>query len=123
MNPDKVINLIAQIVYDKKGFNILALDVRGISTITDYIIIAQGNVERHVKAIANEIIQRLKKENEKPIHTEGFTESDWIVLDYLNIIVHLFKPGLREKYGLERLWDKAKIIDLSIKVENEGQVL
>ncbi len=119
----KLINLIAQAIYDKKGFNILALDVRKISTICDYVIIAEGSVERHNKAIANEIIESLKKVNEKPVHVEGFSESDWIVLDYLNVIVHLFKPELREKYSLEKLWQKAKIIDLKIKVEKQGQDL
>jgi len=118
MDAYKLINLIAQIIYDKKGFNILALDVKGISTITDYIIIAEGNVERHLKAIANEIIEQLKKIKEKPFHVEGMEESDWIVLDCLNIIVHLFKPGLREKYCLETLWEEAKLIDLTIKTEN-----
>lgn len=118
MDPYKLINLIAQIIYDKKGFNILALDVKGLSTITDYMIIAEGNVDRHIRAIANEIVDQLKKVNEKPFNIEGLEESDWIVLDYLNIIIHLFKPGLREKYSLEKLWDNAKIIDLTIKVEN-----
>lgn len=118
MDFNKLINLIAQTIYDKKGFNILALDVRGISTLTDYVIIAEGNVERHNKAIANEIIEQLKKVNGKPIHIEGWAESDWVVLDYFDIIVHIFKPELREKYGLEKLWGKAKIIDLAIKVEN-----
>lgn len=117
MDHYKQINLIAQAIYDKKGFNILALDVRGISTITDYIIIAEGSVDRHIRAIANEIIDELKKENERPLHKEGFEEGEWIVLDYLNIIVHLFKPDLREKYELEKLWQNAKIIDLEIKVE------
>lgn len=118
MDPYKLINLIAQAIYDKKGFNILALDVKGISSITDYIIIAEGCVERHLKAICDEIVDQLKKENERPIHIEGIEDSDWIVLDYLNIIVHLFKPGLREKYELEKLWEDSKIIDLTVKIEN-----
>jgi ribosome-associated protein len=118
MQPDKLINIISQIIYDKKGFNILALDVKGISSITDYIIIAEGNVERHIKAIATEVIEQLKKEKEKPLHVEGLQESDWVVIDYLNIIVHLFKPGLREKYSLEKLWKNGKLIDLEIKVKN-----
>ncbi len=117
MNYYKLINLITQTIYDKKGFNIFALDVKGISTITDYIIIAEGNVERHVIAIANEIVEQLKKLNEKPLHIEGLQEGDWVVLDYLNIIVHLFKPELRDKYSLEKLFKEAKIIDLKIKIE------
>ncbi|EKE22157.1 MAG: hypothetical protein ACD_7C00036G0002 [uncultured bacterium] len=123
MNSNKLINLIAQSIYDKKGFNILALDVRGISSITDYVIIAEGSVERHNKAIASEIIEQLKKVNEIPYQAEGMTEADWIVIDYLNIIVHVFKPCLREKYSLEKLWQEAKIIDLAIKVENQDQMI
>lgn len=117
MDSKKLINIISQIIYDKKGFNILALDVKGVSTICDYLIIAEGNVERHIKAIANEITHELKKINEVPLHVEGLQEGDWVVIDYLDIIVHLFKPHLRETYGLERLWQKGKIIDLKIKVE------
>ena len=117
MDKIELLNIISQTIYDKKGFNILALDVIGISSICDYIIIAEGNVERHLKAIANEIIEELKKVNEKPFHVEGFQDSDWIVIDYLDIIVHLFKPEIRETYALEKLWQKGKIIDLEIKVE------
>jgi ribosome-associated protein len=113
----KQINLIAQAIYDKKGFNVLALDVRGISSITDFVIIAEGSVDRHVRALANEITTQLKKENEKPLHIEGLDDSEWVVIDYLNIIVHLFKPDFREKYELEKLWQNAKIIDLTINVE------
>jgi len=114
----KIINEIAQAIYDKKGFNILALDVKGISSITDYIIIAEGSVERHVKAIADEIIDRLKKIGERPLYIEGLQEADWIVIDYLNIMVHLFKPDLREKYNLEKLYNNSKIINLDIKLED-----
>ncbi|MBN2479372.1 MAG: ribosome silencing factor [Parachlamydiales bacterium] len=117
MKPKEILNSIAQIIYDKKGSNIIALDVKGISTITDYIIIAEGNVERHVKAIASEIIEEMKKKKEKPLHVEGLLEADWVVLDYLNVIVHIFKPDLRHKYELEKLFPDAKIIDLKIDVQ------
>ncbi len=114
MEKIKLLNEISQIIYDKKGFNILALDVRGISSICDYMIIAEGNVERHIKAIANEIIKQV---NEKPFHVEGLQESDWVVIDYLDIIVHLFKPELRKMYALESLFKNGKIIDLEIKIK------
>ncbi|NGX27843.1 MAG: Ribosomal silencing factor RsfS [Candidatus Anoxychlamydiales bacterium] len=120
MDPIELINIIAQIIYDKKGFNILALDVKGISSITDYLIIAEGSVERHVKAISNEIIEELKKLKEMPLQVEGRVDADWIVIDYLNVMVHLFKPEMRELYALERLWSEGKIIDLKIKVENQA---
>ncbi|MFA6119417.1 MAG: ribosome silencing factor [Parachlamydiales bacterium] len=120
MKSIKLINSIAQAIYDKKGYNIIALDVKGISSITDYLIIAEGSVERHIKAIADEVIYQLEKLGEKPLRVEGDIEADWIVIDYLNIIVHLFKPELRERYGLEKLWKNGKIINLDIKTEDLG---
>jgi ribosome-associated protein len=113
--PERVLNTIGQTLFDKKGFNILALDVRGISTLTDYFVIAEGNVDKHVIALAKEVIKKLKEEEESPSHIEGLDQGDWIVIDYLEIVVHLFKPGLREKYRLEELWREGKIIDLTLK--------
>jgi ribosome-associated protein len=118
-NPIMLLNIIAQTVFDKKGFNILALDVKGISTIADYLLIAEGNVDRHVKALASTIVEELAKHGIRPIHVEGLKEGDWIVIDYVDIMVHLFMPGLREKYQLERLWQAGKIIDVKINVGNE----
>ncbi|MEI6242979.1 MAG: ribosome silencing factor [Chlamydiota bacterium] len=120
-NPIMILNLIAQTIFDKKGFNILALDVQGVSTITDYLLIAEGNVNRHVKAMAQTIIQDLEKKGIKPHQVEGVSEGDWIVIDYTDIIVHLFMPGLRDKYQLEKLWQVGKIVDLEIDVGKEGE--
>jgi len=120
MDSKELINIISQIIYDKKGFNILAIDIREISTITDYLIIAEGSVERHIKAIANEIVVELKKLKETPLHVEGLEVSDWVIIDYLNIMVHLFKPDMRNLYALEQLFSKGKIIDLNIKVESQA---
>jgi ribosome-associated protein len=118
----KLLNIIAQAIYDKKGFNILALDIRGVSSITDYIVIAEGSVERHIKSIADEVIDKLYEVNEKPSLIEGLNDSDWVVIDYLNIIVHLFKPDIREKYGLERIWKDGKIVNLEIITEDSRNV-
>lgn len=105
---------IAQIIFDKKGMNILALDVRGISSITDYVVIAEGTVDRHVKAIAQALESGLKEMGEVPAGVEGRSEGDWIVLDYMQVMIHLFMPGMREKYQLEQLWQKGEIVDLKI---------
>ena len=109
-----LLNLIAQTIFDKKGINILALDIRKISTICDYVIIAEGNVDKHVTAIAKAIIEEMQKIGEKTVSIEGLKEGDWIVIDYYQIIVHLFMPGLRGKYQLEELWRKGEIVDLNI---------
>ncbi|HRW58298.1 MAG TPA: ribosome silencing factor, partial [Chlamydiales bacterium] len=111
---------IAQIIYDKKGFNIVALDVKGISTITDYIVIAEGNIDRHVQAIANSISEEMKKIDEPPIGVEGRSGGDWIVMDFVGIMVHLFMPDMREKYQIEKLFENAKIVDLEIDTNSSN---
>lgn len=108
---DKIVSYLSQIIYDKKGINILVLDVREFSNVTDFLIIAEGNVERHVAAIANEIIRSMREDlGVRPHHVEGLHVGEWILLDYANILIHLFKPGMREKYQLEQLWSKGKIV-------------
>lgn len=111
--PLETLNQIAQTVYDKKGLNILALDVRAISSITDYLLIAEGNVDRHVSAIAHAIVSEI---DAHPLHVEGLESGDWVVIDYGHIIIHLFQPGLRDKYSLEKLWKEGLIVDLGIEV-------
>ena len=113
-NPLEIIQHIGQILFSKKATNIIAIDVHGISSITDYVIIANGNVDRHVMALAKLIEDELKIFGERTIHVEGMQNGDWIVLDYFNILIHLFVPEMRLKYQLERLWPEGKIIDLHL---------
>src|ERR1700722_9115378 len=112
----QLLNAIAQAIYDKKGMNILALDLRKFSTITDFVIIAEGNVDRHVMALAQAVRDAMRKLGEEPLYTQGMTPGDWIVLDYVTVMVHLFMPGLRDKYHLEDLWREGEIVDLSINL-------
>lgn len=119
--PFETLNFIAQVIYDKKGSNILALDVQGLSTLTDYLLIAEGNVSRHVSSIARSIIESLDERGSPPLlHVEGLQSGDWVVLDYGEIMVHLFMPGLREKYCLEHLWADSKLVDLEIDVSKKA---
>ncbi len=115
-----MLNEIAQVIYDKKGFNILALDVKGISSIADYLLIAEGNVDRHTISIAKTVIETMAEKEERPVHVEGLQTGDWIVLDFGGVIVHLFQPGLREKYSLEKLWNAGEIVDLSIDISKKA---
>lgn len=115
------LNQIAQIIFDKKGSNILALDIRGLNSFADFVIIAEGNVDKHVSAIANTIVDELEKTGLKPSYIEGLQNGDWAVIDYLDTIVHIFEPGLRERYCLEDLWNKGAIIDLKINIESDKQ--
>jgi ribosome-associated protein len=122
-DPVRVLRMIAQTIFDKKGFNILALDVRGISTLTDYFLIAEGNVDKHVTALAKDVIGKLKAEGETPSHVEGLDQGDWVVIDYLEIVIHLFKPGLRDKYRLEELWREGEIVDIALSLPEKQESL
>lgn len=117
---EKLIDSVSKIIYEKKGFHLLALDLRGVSSVTDYILVAEGNVNRHLKAIANAILQEVE---EKPYRVEGLDESDWIVIDYLDLMVHLFLPNVRGKYQLEKLWPEAKLIDLKLEMLEKEKIL
>lgn len=119
-NTLKELTVAVQAIYDKKGFNILVLDVRDICTMTDYFIIAEGNVDRHVSALAGTVQEALAKEKLHPFHIDGQKESDWMVLDYGDIVVHLFIPELREKYALEELWRAGKVVDIKISIAEAG---
>ncbi len=111
------VNIIAQIIHDKSGFNILALDLKDVSSVTDCVIIAEANVNRHAKAIVDEIKEKFK---EKPYRIEGLEEGEWIVIDYLDIVVHIFLPDLRQRYQLETLWKGSKIIDLKLETTSSS---
>lgn len=104
------LNQIIHHIIEKKGENIVVIDLRGITSITDYFIIATGTSNIHLKAIADEIREKLKKENNIiPWHTEGYETKKWILLDYVNVVVHIFDSDMRSYYSLEKLWDDAEI--------------
>lgn len=114
-DPLEMLRKAAQIIFDKKGSNILALDVRGVSSLTDYILIAEGNVDRHVSAMAQDLIKTFKEEGEKPLYVEGLASGEWVVIDYLDYMVHLFTSGMRDKYRLEELFQEGEVVDLKIE--------
>lgn len=105
---EKLAKLCRKIALDKKAEEALILDVRGISNVADYFFICTGTSEPHLKAIASEIERRLREEGIRPHHREGFPPSRWIVMDYNDVLVHIFHPDLRQRYALEQLWGDAK---------------
>lgn len=123
MNEDSsvILDVIAQTIFDKKGFNTLALDVSGISSLTDFFVIAEGNVDRHVASIAKGLIDELEQMGEKPLRVEGLLHGDWVVIDLGHVIIHLFESGLREHYSLESLWPEARVVDVRIDVSPPGR--
>ncbi len=100
--------LCRDIALDKKAIDNVILDVRKISSVADYFLICSGTSEPHLKAIADEITRRLKEDGVRPRYHDGYPRSRWIVLDYGDVMIHIFHPELREHYGLEHLWGDAK---------------
>jgi ribosome-associated protein len=93
---------------NKKAENVVVLDVRKISSVTDYFVIASGTSEPHLRAIEFEILDKLKKEHGiAPRSTDGEASGQWIVSDFFDVIVHLMKPDVRDRYDLEGLWSDA----------------
>jgi ribosome-associated protein len=91
----------------KKGFDVRILNLASLSTVCDYFVIASGGADVHVKAIADAIDEGLIAHGCKPTHREGYNEGNWILLDYIDVIVHVFREPVRQFYSLEKLWGDA----------------
>jgi ribosome-associated protein len=106
---------IAAIADEKQATEIVALDVSALVGYTDVIVICTARNERLAKAIGDDVHQRLKHEDGLlPAHTEGIGENRWILLDYLDCVLHVFVPQTRERYRLDQLWGEAERIDLGL---------
>jgi ribosome-associated protein len=88
-----------------KAVNVKVLDVRGLTDIADTLIVASGTSDRHVRSIADHVIEQSKRNGFRPLGTEGEREGEWVLVDLQDIVVHVMLPRVREFYGLERLWD------------------
>jgi ribosome-associated protein len=100
--------LCREAALDKKAEDVLILDVRKISSVTDYLLLCSGNSEPQLKAIAEEVSRRVREQGIRPKRHEGNPPSRWVVLDFADVMVHIFHPDLREHYALEQLWGDAK---------------
>ena len=111
---EKLARACAAAAGDKKADDVVALDMQGVSTFTDFFVICSGSSEPQLKAIASAMREQARdKLDRKPISEDGFPGSQWIVLDFGDVIVHLFLAEKREFYGLENLWSDAKRLDLT----------
>jgi ribosome-associated protein len=90
---------------DKKGLDIVDMDISGYSTIADHFLLVTGNSAPHIKAMADEVQFMLKKDGIHCYHRTGLAESGWVVLDYVDVIIHIFSSETRKYYGIENLWE------------------
>lgn len=113
-NADQLISVILNSIEDVKGQNINILDLREIeNTVCDYFIICEGTSNTQVNAIVNSIQKKVSKETkDKPWHIEGRDNAEWVLMDYVNVVVHVFQKHIREYYDIESLWGDAKTTEI-----------
>lgn len=117
MESKELADIVVSLIQSKKGYDITILDLRDLSAVADYFIICSGDANVHVKAIADEIDKKLRKNGIKCYHKEGYNSLNWVLLDYFDVVVHIFRKESREFYNLEKLWGDAKVL----KIENNNE--
>ena len=111
----KLLSLTYESLEDDKAIDIKAIDLKDRSSIADFMIIASGNSSRQVSSMANNLIKKFKDKGISTRKPEGITNSDWVLIDAYDIIIHLFRPEVREFYALEKMWEIPKSTNSEIK--------
>jgi ribosome-associated protein len=117
VNPDDMIMIAARAAGEKKATDLVILDLRQIASFTEYFVLCTGANARQVAAIADSVEEQLRQVGKRPLHTEGYSSAEWILLDYGDFIVHIFSSASRRFYDLERLWRDAG----RIEVKEDGE--
>ena len=116
MDSKKLAQLCRDFADNRKAENIVILDVRDLSSVTDYFVIASGTSEPHLRAIVEEITDQLREKYDlRPLRKDGTTQGAWVVLDFFDVIVHVMRADVRERYDLEGLWGDAARVKLKTK--------
>ena len=115
LNAAAVLRAAAEAAVSKKASDLVALDLRTLSGVADYFLICSGSSEPQVKAIAEEVEDQLRARGAKPWHVEGREGRRWVLLDFVDVVVHVFHEKTREYYLLERLWGDARRVDLGVE--------
>ena len=109
MEAKELAQYISELALEKKGKQVMKMNLQNLTTMTDYFIILTADSDVQVKAIADHIIRQTKNNGVKVYHKEGFDSLRWVLLDFVDVIVHIFRGETREYYGLEKLWADAKM--------------
>lgn len=105
-----LLQLVCQALEDMKAVDIRVLDVRGVSDVTDYMVIAGGTSDRHLRSVADRVVQMCKAAGQRPLGVEGEAQGEWVLVDLPDVMVHIMLPRTRELYQLEQLWDAGSTV-------------
>ena len=111
MDSKQLADKITSLIFNKKGYDVKILDLKNLTTFADYFIICSADSDTQVKAIADEVDKQLRDEGIKYWHKEGYRSLSWVLIDYVDVVVHVFKKDAREFYNLEKLWGDAPVED------------
>lgn len=117
MNQKEFLDEIVELILSKKGFDIKILNLSKLSAIADFFVICSAGSDVQVKAIADEIDKSLRDDGIKCLHKEGYDTLNWVLLDYLDVVIHVFKSESRSFYNLEKLWGDAEITEIENELE------
>ena len=115
--PPDALWLVTGALADRKAVDAVVLDLRDLTAATDYFVIASGTSDTHVRGMADHLLTALAPHGVRPHHVEGLSQGRWVLLDYVDFVVHVFHPELREFYQLERLWGDAGVL---VSVPQDG---
>lgn len=115
LETEDAVAIAAQAATDKKATDLVMLDLRKAASFTEYFLICTGASTRQVQAISDAIEESLRKSGKRPMHIEGYSSAEWILLDYGDFIAHVFSPASRRFYDLERLWRDAPRVEVGVK--------
>ena len=115
MNSKQLSRFIAEVSLEKKAEDVVIMDLKNLTSITDYFVICSGDSDMQVRAISDHIKEKLAQENIKIWHVEGYRSMNWILMDLVDVVIHIFKPEVREFYALEKLWGDAKMTKVEDK--------
>lgn len=110
MNADELVALVESSLEDLKAVNTVTLDVRSLTDVMEYLVVASGTSSRHVKSLAVNLAVETKKQGVRPLGVEGEDAGEWVLVDYGDVVVHVMLPATRDFYDLERLWTDHEIV-------------
>ncbi|MCB0197959.1 MAG: ribosome silencing factor [Anaerolineae bacterium] len=110
LDSNELAHAIVDVMDNKKASNVMLLDMRDVTLLADYYILCDGSSRRQINAIADELIEELKKAGSQPAKVEGTPDSGWMLIDFGSVVVHIFSPEQRNYYQLEELWQEAPIV-------------